>query len=97
VLERLSSLPEQQHEPVSSKLAAVLVALFEGEDGTVRVWLTQRAQHLKSHQGTNEWRPREFGGWLPACASGTPVLAVTTAVLVPQQSIHSACLRRRAV
>lgn len=50
VLERLQSLPVQQHEPVSNKLAAVLVALFEAEDG-VRVWLTQRAQHLNSHQG----------------------------------------------
>ena len=51
VLERLRSLPAQQHEPVSNRLAAVLVALFEAEDGAVRVWLTQRAQHLKSHQG----------------------------------------------
>lgn len=50
VLERLQSLPVQHHDPVSSKLAAVLVALFEAEDG-VRVWLTQRAQHLNSHQG----------------------------------------------
>jgi hypothetical protein len=54
VLERLHSIgsnQQQQHQPVSSKLAAVLVALFEAEDGAVRVWLTQRAQHLNSHQG----------------------------------------------
>jgi hypothetical protein len=51
VLERLHKLPAQQHQPVSNKLAAVLVALFEAEDGVVRVWLTQRAQHLNSHQG----------------------------------------------
>lgn len=53
VLERLHSISsqQQQHQPVSSKLAAVLVALFEAEDGAVRVWLTQRAQHLNSHQG----------------------------------------------
>jgi hypothetical protein len=53
VLERLHKLPAQQHEPISNKLAAVLVALFEAEDGVVRVWLTQRAQHLNSHQGGN--------------------------------------------
>lgn len=55
VLDRLHSIgsqqQQQQHQPVSSKLAAVLVALFEAEDGAVRVWLTQRAQHLNSHQG----------------------------------------------
>jgi hypothetical protein len=51
VLERLGSIPVQQYQPVSNKLAAVLVALFEAEDGLVRVWLTQRAQHLNSHQG----------------------------------------------
>lgn len=53
VLERLGSIPEQQHQPVNNKLAAVLVALFEAEDGVVRVWLTQRARHLNSHQGNS--------------------------------------------
>jgi hypothetical protein len=51
IAERLQSLPEQQHEPVSSKLAAVLVPLFQDEDGVVKVWLTQRAMHLNSHKG----------------------------------------------
>jgi hypothetical protein len=51
IAERLRSLPEEQHEPVSSKLAAVLVPLFQDEDGVVKVWLTQRAMHLNSHKG----------------------------------------------
>jgi hypothetical protein len=51
IAERLRSLPEVQHEPVSSKLAAVLVPLFQDEDGVVKVWLTQRAMHLNSHKG----------------------------------------------
>lgn len=52
IVERLKEIPEQQHEPISSKLAAVLVPLYEDEDGIVKVWLTQRALHLNSHQGT---------------------------------------------
>ncbi|KAF6253594.1 NUDIX hydrolase domain-like protein [Scenedesmus sp. NREL 46B-D3] len=51
IAERLRSLPEAQQEPVSSKLAAVLVPLFQDEDGVVKVWLTQRAMHLNSHKG----------------------------------------------
>lgn len=51
IAQRLRELPEVEHEPLSSKLAAVLVPLFEDEDGVVKVWLTQRALHLNSHQG----------------------------------------------
>eukprot|EP00882_Tetradesmus_deserticola_P022368 GHRQ01024270.1.p1 GENE.GHRQ01024270.1~~GHRQ01024270.1.p1 ORF type:complete len:245 (+),score=61.68 GHRQ01024270.1:655-1389(+) len=51
IAERLRGLPEVQHEPVSNKLAAVLVPLFQDEDGVVKVWLTLRAMHLNSHKG----------------------------------------------
>eukprot|EP00878_Enallax_costatus_P003413 GHUV01003623.1.p1 GENE.GHUV01003623.1~~GHUV01003623.1.p1 ORF type:complete len:282 (+),score=55.25 GHUV01003623.1:287-1132(+) len=51
IAQRLRELPQVEHEPVSSKKAAVLVPLYEDEDGVVKVWLTQRALHLNSHQG----------------------------------------------
>jgi NUDIX domain len=51
VVERLSGLSNVDREPLSDKHAAVLCALFQDEDGVVRVWLTQRAMHLNSHQG----------------------------------------------
>ncbi|KAF8070866.1 NUDT15 [Scenedesmus sp. PABB004] len=52
VLERLSALPDVAAEPLSDKLAAVLVGLFEDPDTRdVHVWLTQRALHLNSHKG----------------------------------------------
>lgn len=51
IAERLRELPKVDHEPLTSKLAAVLVPLYEDEDGVVKVWLTQRALHLNSHQG----------------------------------------------
>eukprot|EP00775_Hariotina_reticulata_P006022 gene6020-6260_t len=50
-IQRLKDLPQVQHEPVSSKFAAVLVPLFQDQQGVLRVWLTRRAQHLNSHQG----------------------------------------------
>lgn len=53
IAERLRELPQEEHEPVSDKFAAVLVPLFEDEDGVVKVWLTQRAMHLNSHKGTS--------------------------------------------
>jgi hypothetical protein len=48
---RLTQLPVKSHQPLSERLAAVLVPLFEDKQGTVRVWLTQRSQNLKSHKG----------------------------------------------
>ena len=48
---RLTQLPAKRHQPISQKLAAVLVPLFEDRQGTVRVWLTQRSNNLSSHQG----------------------------------------------
>ncbi|CAI5518783.1 unnamed protein product [Closterium sp. Naga37s-1] len=37
--------------PMRRRKAAVLVALFEGEGGELRVWLTKRAAKLSSHSG----------------------------------------------
>eukprot|EP00798_Chlamydomonas_sp_ICE-L_P018606 gene18606-25120_t len=52
VRERFSSADlVLQHVQVSKKEAAVLVPLFQGDDGVVRVILTQRSAKMKSHSG----------------------------------------------
>lgn len=97
VLERLHAQPQEQlHQPVSNKLAAVLVALFAGEDGVARVWLTQRAQHLNSHQGVCEC---ECVSGLDtgvecqscACASKTVSISQSAAVVAGSQNKHLTC------
>ncbi|GIM13101.1 hypothetical protein Vretimale_16262 [Volvox reticuliferus] len=51
VVQRLRALPRELYPPVSFRAAAVLVGLFEDQSGVVRVLLTQRSAHLKSHRG----------------------------------------------
>jgi hypothetical protein len=53
VVQRLQEAAATQpaSQPVSLKHAAVLVPLFAGPDGEVRVVLTQRSSKLPTHQG----------------------------------------------
>ncbi|KAG4945654.1 Nudix hydrolase 15, mitochondrial [Glycine soja] len=51
-----SSIPSDSNEPNSKftvwkKRAAVLICVFEGADGNLRVFLTQRASSLSTHSG----------------------------------------------
>ena len=44
------------HKPISpAKKAAVLICLFEGDDGDLRVILTKRASGLSTHSGLLLW------------------------------------------
>lgn len=51
ICDRLSRLSTGPFPPVAPKAAAVLVPLFEDENGVVRVLLTQRSANLSTHQG----------------------------------------------
>jgi len=53
-----SSIPSDSNEPNSKftvwkKRAAVLICVFEGADGNLRVFLTQRASSLSTHSGNS--------------------------------------------
>lgn len=48
ISEAQASLPE----PFQPKRAAVLICLFEGERGELRVILTKRSRNLSTHSGT---------------------------------------------
>lgn len=49
--DRLQAMGFTSHSPVSNKLAAVLVALFQDSDGLVRVVLTRRSTSVSTHKG----------------------------------------------
>ena len=51
--ERLKNPAALQPEKVKSNRAAVLICLFEGEEGDLRVILTKRSSRLSSHSGEN--------------------------------------------
>lgn len=58
------NLRREQFNGKPSKRAAVLICVFEGADGNLRVILTQRASSLSSHAGQAHFH---FG---PSCSSG---------------------------
>lgn len=49
--ESATSVAQQPSERFSPKRAAVLICLFEGDDGEFRVILTKRSSRLSTHSG----------------------------------------------
>ena len=69
-------------EAVGRQRASVLVALFEGRDGDIWVWLTERSAALRSHAGSPPdfirwnvcpWSP-SLNDWCPFRAAGEVAL-----------------------
>ncbi|GMH37854.1 hypothetical protein BSKO_05738 [Bryopsis sp. KO-2023] len=51
IVARFSNACELSAEQVSTKLAAVLIALFQDSSGDIRVWLNERSKSVSTHKG----------------------------------------------
>lgn len=51
LLQRLSTVPQTEYQPLSKRLAAVLVPIIRGKDGSLKVLLTQRSERLRAYAG----------------------------------------------